>query len=260
MSYKSYFISAVLLCGLLLGLLLIVMPVKSNGQYLEFPPAPPAYEYGNILINRTSEKNGAKPVVFSHWLHRQKYTCRVCHLELEFNMKANTTDITEDANKSGRYCGTSRCHDGKAAFGHDEPNCQRCHNGDKSYGQKKFSKLSNLPKDKFGNGINWVKALKKGLITPVNYLKVKPARDITYDKTLLLEAEWSGIPPAIFPHKAHVQWLDCSNCHPEIFNIKKKTTKHFSMVLSLKGEFCGTCHLSVAFPLNDCQRCHPDMR
>ena len=27
----------------------------------------------------------------------------------------------------------------------------------------------------------------------------------------------------------------------------------------LEGKFCGVCHLNVAFPLDDCQRCHPDM-
>lgn len=28
----------------------------------------------------------------------------------------------------------------------------------------------------------------------------------------------------------------------------------------LKGEFCGVCHLSVAFPVNDCARCHPGLK
>ena len=33
----------------------------------------------------------------------------------------------------------------------------------------------------------------------------------------------------------------------------------FSMPLILKGEFCGVCHVTVAFPMNDCKRCHPAM-
>lgn len=174
-------------------------------------------------------------------------------------MKVNTTEITEASNKAGRYCGASGCHDGKAAFGHDQPNCEKCHNGNRSYGKEKFSELSNLPKRKLGNGIDWTKALRKGSITPVNYLMIKPS-DITYDKTLLLQAEWVNIPPAIFPHKAHVEWLDCNNCHPDIFNIKKKATKHFSMEFNLRGEFCGVCHLNIAFPMNDCKKCHPDIQ
>ncbi|MBI4690754.1 MAG: hypothetical protein HY754_10905 [Nitrospirae bacterium] len=223
-------------------------------------PTLPAEEYGNVLINRTSEKNNVKPVTFSHWIHRRKHTCRVCHFELEFNMKVNTTEISEAANKSGKYCGSPGCHDGKVSFGHNEGNCEKCHNGNRGYRKERFSELSTFPKTKFGNRINWVRALKKGLITPADYLTIKPSDDIAFDKTLLLEAEWAMIPPAIFPHRSHVKWLDCNNCHPDIFNIKKKTTKHFSMEFLLKGEFCGACHLTVAFPMNDCKRCHPDTK
>ena len=50
-----------------------------------------------------------------------------------------------------------------------------------------------------------------------------------------------------------------TNCHPDVFNIKKKTTEHFEMRFILEGRFCGACHLTVAFPLNDCMRCHPAM-
>ncbi|MGD1075567.1 MAG: c(7)-type cytochrome triheme domain-containing protein [Thermodesulfovibrionales bacterium] len=219
-----------------------------------------AHEYGNILINRISIKNGIKPATFSHWIHRQKYTCRVCHFELEFNMKVNTTEITEAANNAGRYCGAGGCHDGKTAFGHDKPHCDKCHNGDRGHGKEKFSELLKFPKSNFGNGVNWVKALEEGMITPVNYLAIKPPDDISYDKGFSLEAEWVNIPPAVFSHRPHVKWLDCNNCHPDIFNIKKKTTKHFEMTRMLNGEFCGVCHMTVAFPINDCKSCHPGMR
>jgi c(7)-type cytochrome triheme protein len=242
------------LCGFVVVLLLSASPGRTQSMF-DLPSVLPPDEYGNILINRTSSKEAA---TFSHWIHRQKFTCRVCHFELEFNMLVNTTEITEAANKSGRYCGAGGCHDGKAAFGHEEPHCKKCHNGDNGYGKKKFSKLSKLPNAKYGNGIDWSQALAKGLIKPVHYLTVKPPSDIAIIKPLLLEAEWAGIPPAIFSHKVHTQWLDCNNCHPDIFNIKLKTTKHFAMDRILKREFCGVCHLSVAFPMNDCKRCHSD--
>jgi c(7)-type cytochrome triheme protein len=67
------------------------------------------------------------------------------------------------------------------------------------------------------------------------------------------------IPPAVFPHKDHTVWLDCDNCHPDLFNIKKKGT-HFSMNELLNGNFCGVCHTKVAFPMDECKRCHPAMR
>jgi len=235
----------------------IVCPGRSNAHW-DLPSTLPPDEFGNILINRTSEQNGVKPATFSHWSHRQKYTCRVCHFELEFNMQVNSTEITEAANKAGRYCGASGCHDGKAAFGHDQPHCEKCHNGDRGYGRKNFTKLSHFPKTKYGNDINWGKAVDKGLIAPVNYLTLKPPAEVAIIKPLLLEAEWNNIPAAVFSHKKHMQWLDCNICHPDIFNIKKKTTKHFAMVRIMKREFCGVCHLTVAFPMNDCKRCHPD--
>lgn len=244
-----------MLCGVIA--LMAASPSTSNAQsFFDLPSNAPNDEFGNIVISRTSEYAGVKTVTFSHWLHRQKFTCRVCHFELEFNMFANTTEITEAGNRSGRYCGTGGCHDGKAAFGHEKPHCDTCHSGNRGQGKEKFSRLSRLPKAKFGNGINWVKAVDKGMITPVQYLTLKPSTDVAIIKPILLEAEWSSIPPALFSHKAHTLWLDCNNCHPEIFNIKKKTTKHFAMSRILKREFCGVCHLTVAFPMDDCKRCH----
>lgn len=254
MPYKACAVGAF---SVLFAAVVFIASCGASEGFWDFPDAPPPAEYGNILINRTSEANGVKPVAFSHWSHRIKYTCRVCHFELEFNMKANTTEISEAISKSGRFCGA--CHDGKEVFGHDEANCAKCHNGNRGYGKEKFQKLLGFPRAKFGNNINWTRALRKGMIKPVNYLLVKPLQ-VEYDKTLTLEAEWARIPPSIFPHKAHTLWLDCNNCHPDIFNIKKKTTKHFEMVYNLSGEFCGVCHLNVAFPMNDCKRCHPDIR
>ena len=239
-------------------LVLLSLAPGSAGAYWDLPNTPPVEEHGNLLISRGSACSNVKSAVFSHWIHRQKFTCRVCHFELEFNMLANTTEITEAANKAGRYCGAAGCHDGKAAFGHDPSNCDKCHNGNRSAGKEKFSALSKFPKAKYGNGVNWGKALDKGLITPVNYLTIKPPDETADIKPLLLEAEWRNIPAAVFSHKAHVKWLDCNNCHPDIFNIKKKTTKHFAMDRILAREFCGVCHLTVAFPMNDCKRCHPD--
>ena len=53
--------------------------------------------------------------------------------------------------------------------------------------------------------------------------------------------------------------MDCAVCHPDIFNIKEKGTPYFSMETNIDGMFCGTCHMRVAFPMNDCRRCHPGM-
>ena len=235
-------------------LALLLVPGLVLAKY-DFPPAPPADEYGNLLIDRTSTANNVQPVTFSHWSHRRFYTCRVCHSELEFALKNNATLITEALNREGQYCGA--CHNGKIAFGHNKSNCNKCHNGNRRYGSEKFFQLSYFPVAYEGNEIDWGAALQRKLIRPSNYLNPALASDIKFEKTLLLESKWAMVTPAVFSHAAHVKWLDCNNCHPEIFNIQKKTTEDFEMARNIKGEFCGVCHMSVAFPMTDCERCHP---
>lgn len=220
------------------------------------PVAP--IEYGNIVIDRaTARSEKFKPVLFSHWSHRRFYTCRVCHTELGFEMRKNSTEITEDSNKSGRYCGA--CHDGVAAFGHTPENCDKCHGIEAKSLSEKFAKLKDFPKVRYGNGVNWVTVLNSAMIKPKQYLKFELPSQEVFKKTLTTDPEWANFAPAVFPHESHNSWVDCSSCHPDIFNIKQKTTKHFAMTLITEGKFCGVCHLSVAFPLNNCRRCHPAM-
>ncbi len=222
-----------------------------------FPPLPPPWQYGNVLINRISTKDGVKPVGFSHWSHRLHYTCRVCHSELGFNMVANTTKITEEKNLKGQYCGA--CHNGKIAFAPGPLTCARCHSGTITQGKTAMTALRCLPKTAYGNKIDWSYALYEGLIHPKSSL-TKDYKPVTYNKKITIESAWEGTPAAIFPHDVHNDWLDCSSCHPDIFSIKKNATKHFAMKYILQGKFCGYCHLKVAFPLNDCKRCHPKMK
>ncbi|MBU0674630.1 MAG: hypothetical protein KJ950_08325 [Proteobacteria bacterium] len=232
------------------------LPAQAEQAFWKFPELPPPHQYGDILIDRLSSSKGMKPVWFSHWSHRLKYSCRVCHLELEFSFKKNTTLMTEEENRNGQYCGT--CHDGEKVFGHDEKNCARCHTGEIQSDPKRFADLTHdLQKSPFGNKINWAGAMRSGRINPIYSLFNPEETPMPFKKNLELEAEWPFVPPALFPHKIHVQWLDCANCHPDPFNIKKKTTEHFLMQYILENQFCGVCHLKVAFPLNDCTRCHP---
>ncbi len=64
-----------------------------------------------------------------------------------------------------------------------------------------------------------------------------------------------NMPYVKFPHLAHTKWLDCSNCHPDIF-IPKEHSNPISMGKVLKGQYCGVCHDKVAFSLFICERCH----
>jgi len=72
----------------LIVLIILLFTVSDASANFNLLPLPPREEYGNLLINRTSTANDQKPVNFSHWLHRTKFTCRVCHGELDFLMKA----------------------------------------------------------------------------------------------------------------------------------------------------------------------------
>lgn len=82
-------------------------------------------EYADVVFNKYSEKNGMRPVVFSHWFHRIRFRCKVCHQELGFKMKAGANDINMSKIIDGQYCGM--CHNGLIAW--TPENCDLCHSG-----------------------------------------------------------------------------------------------------------------------------------
>ncbi len=62
--------------------------------------------------------------------------------------------------------------------------------------------------------------------------------------------------PATFSHQNHTQKFACSACHPQLFQMKKGTTK-ITMDEMFKGRSCGKCHDGkAAFPSQNCQKCH----
>lgn len=113
--------------------------------------------------------------------------------------------------------------------------------------------LAPFEKDVVGNKVRWVQALRLGQIKPRTNLLPKTEvnlldMDIIFGKT--------GDNAFVrFPHLVHTEWLDCANCHEEIF--KKEFGKTpISMLEILGGKYCGKCHGAVAFPLTECNRCH----
>ncbi|MDH3426935.1 MAG: hypothetical protein OEM23_00740, partial [Gemmatimonadota bacterium] len=77
-----------------------------------------------VRAGRTFVTASLPPSVFPHWVHRIRFQCRVCHLEL-FEPRLGANDITMAAIDEGRFCG--RCHDGDTAFDVSFDSCQRCH-------------------------------------------------------------------------------------------------------------------------------------
>ncbi len=229
-------------------------------------------DYGRVVMNNFSEKKGLAPVVFDHWIHRAKFSCRLCHVDLAFAMKAGGTGIKAADNMSGYYCGS--CHNGTRSFDGEKvftscstlavadsaKQCDRCHsygkNVRKEYDFIKFTR--DLPKERFGNGINWEKAEEDGKIKIIDFLEGVSIKrqSLTAQKDFALSGKVAGMPEIIFSHKKHTVWNGCELCHPEIFvGVKKGATK-YSMVEIFDGKYCGVCHSTVAFPLLDCQRCH----
>lgn len=111
-----------------------------------------------------------------------------------------------------------------------------------------------LPRTRDGNKVDWVKALQSGLIKPRYELDDPDAESFTMDMTIIREVKGS-MPNVVFPHQEHTEWLDCSNCHDEIF-VPEKGANQISMAGILMGQQCGVCHGKVAFPVTDCKRCH----
>lgn len=113
--------------------------------------------------------------------------------------------------------------------------------------------LGVLPPDTAGNLVRWMEALDRGLIQPRT--NIQPETRVKLRTTEVLLKNTGEMPMVRFPHRQHTAWLDCSNCHDELFGQVAGTTR-INMMLILQGEKCGLCHGAVAFPLTECLRCH----
>ncbi len=223
-------------------------------------------EYGTEIIDNASTRNGIAAVAFPHWVHRVRYTCRLCHVDIGFAMTAGATGITEEDNRHGMYCGT--CHNGKIAFpweetasGSTKKNCERCHSVGMNVAMKNdfYALREKMPRQRFGNGIDWLKAEEGGLIELIDTLPgvsfQRPKLQDPSDEELV--AREINMPTIIFSHKKHAVEAGCELCHPQIFPIKKGATT-YSMQDIFDGKYCGACHGKVSFPNADCQRCHTE--
>lgn len=116
--------------------------------------------------------------------------------------------------------------------------------------------MAGLEESKHGNYVDWVKSLEKGKIAPRADRLDSNAQAIVFDMNIVREVKGS-MPNVVYPHKQHTEWLDCSNCHPDIF-IPQKGANQINMASILLGQKCGVCHGKVAFPVtaSTCRLCH----
>jgi len=103
-------------------------------QRLSMPPDRAQPELlGTLVMGRVMDDSGTAaglqvaalpPAVFPHWVHRIRYQCKACHMEL-FEPKLGANNITMRDIGEQRACGV--CHNGETAFRASIGNCQRCH-------------------------------------------------------------------------------------------------------------------------------------
>jgi c(7)-type cytochrome triheme protein len=112
-----------------------------------------------------------------------------------------------------------------------------------------------FPKDypSIGNQVDWVRALEQGFINPRT--NIFPETNIEVLDLDIIMDQTGEMAMVRFPHKAHTQWLDCTNCHDHLFK-EEAGGNPVNMFAILSGEFCGRCHGAVSFPLTECRRCH----
>jgi c(7)-type cytochrome triheme protein len=122
--------------------------------------------------------------------------------------------------------------------------------------QEPAEALAGLPRDTAGNMVRWMQALERGLITPRSSLQAGRAelQAPRHDSEIII-ARNGSMPAVRFPHRPHNEWLDCSNCHDQLFKARAGANT-FRMSAILEGEQCGLCHGAVSFPLTECNRCH----
>jgi c(7)-type cytochrome triheme protein len=114
--------------------------------------------------------------------------------------------------------------------------------------------LEGFPTDKFGL-VDWVATLDQELIHPRRSIDANAVEGVPFDMDILMPSKTGMIAGAHFPHKIHTTWLGCESCHIKIF-IPLAGANDLTMSTIVEGKACGICHGKVAFPLNDCNRCH----
>ncbi|PLX88262.1 MAG: hypothetical protein C0618_04740 [Desulfuromonas sp.] len=114
-----------------------------------------------------------------------------------------------------------------------------------------------MPQDRFGNGLNWIKAEEDGLLSIKDSLEglSNVKAEFTGPPNMNLSDGETTMPDIFFSHSKHAVWNGCALCHPDLFGVKRNV-QPYSMQDIFEGEYCGACHGKVAFPNIDCRKCH----
>lgn len=121
-----------------------------------------------------------------------------------------------------------------------------------------------LPKNEVDEEIDWMLALRQGLIKPRAEMTGPGNPEHTLFKFDFFFAGPDPESDAYFPHSSHTEWLTCESCHPKLFPYRElgldgSGSYTISMDRVFEGQYCGKCHGVVAFALDYCNRCHTKM-
>ena len=201
---------------------------------------------------------------FRHAPHTRWLACESCHPAL-FPLAAGSprAAVTMASLREGQSCGF--CH-GRVTFGVDS-RCSACHSTipatddwqppapavplEGLHSWKEVEKLLPVKADT----PDWTAALAQGLLAP---------RSLPGQKRIaVLELDVERLPKdleddmkVVFSHESHTRLIGCDTCHPAPYGLKAGATP-ITMAQLDKGESCGICHGTVAFPVSACERCHP---
>jgi len=113
--------------------------------------------------------------------------------------------------------------------------------------------LQGLPPAEYGNRVDWVQAQETGKIEPKGDISAEVELEVL-DMDIVIPVK-ASMDHVLFSHKIHTQLLGCESCHAGLFEMEEGTSQ-MSKAKMVAGENCGVCHGSVAFPIEDCKRCH----
>ena len=194
--------------------------------------------------------------------------CESCHfyswdqLDTERQQKQELVKLGAKSAKSSLFAGRSGKMAGKGDGKKRSGSAFKWGDG----WQPRAFRAAGLPKDKYGL-IDWIKLTKDGLALPKGSLD---PNDPLYESPVHYEFDEEGeediedivipvksesISAVLYPHTIHTWWLTCKSCHPARFDRSAGDTT-MTMKEMGKGKYCGECHGKVAFPLEDCSRCH----
>jgi len=203
---------------------------------------------------------------FRHAPHTRWLACGSCHPAL-FPLVAGSPRpaVTMASLREGQSCGF--CH-GRVTFGVDS-RCSACHptipTADDWQPPAPRAPLEGLHSWKevkarlpvSSDTPDWTQALDKGLLAPQSLPSQKRIATLELDVDRLPKGLEDDM-KVVFSHATHTRLLGCDSCHPAPYGFKAGATP-ITMAQLDKGESCGICHGTVAFPVSACGRCHPAM-